>query len=698
MAARDIFRAMDSREVAAMGLECSVSFFEIYGGRCLDLLHQRKKVQIREDAHGRVQAVGLKAVVVNSSDDLLEALKRGNKARTTHATATNSVSSRSHAICEILLRDAKGNLHGKLSLIDLAGSERAVDTKSHNRQRRLEGAEINKSLLALKECIRALGGGNRHVPYRASKLTLVLKDSFTSRNARVCMIATVSPCASNADHTGNTLRYADRVKERDHRRARAGDGGVATLGFGIGVASDDDTDSDEEDGESPVVPEPSGGGAAVGGAGRAAAGGRRAVGGYRDGPPLSPTAEKLAAASRAAKEGRITPEEKGRIKDSILRAVEKGADPAVTPRADKWVTRRRDSDSDGEGALNSPPLASPIASKQPQTASFLSRPGRRSTDSTGARRSTDGTGRRSVDGSGRRRGQSDDHRREPPEPVPARRSVSDSRAVPRMSRAASEQVIGRGVRRADAASDVARERASAAAARRAVSSDGRVKGAGRDGDDGNWFGLGSNRERAGEERRLRHGGAGSFLKPGKALGELVLPDGVLPAVEESHTDSKDAPSMYDAEDLELIDETEAGEEDPHEVEAERRRAEADLQYMHRTMRERGEMDEAGASAELLDFHEAVSMIVQEEETLLNAHMSSIQEHASLLEQEGRLLTKVQGDDVVDYDIDSYAEQLDGILARKLEMCQALKNRLSTFRSHLAAEEQASKRVGAVPSY
>jgi kinesin family protein 2/24 len=70
----------------------------------------------------------------------------------------------------------------------------------------MEGAEINKSLLALKECIRALDSGDSHVPYRASKLTLVLKDSFTRKSARTVMIATVSPGASHADHTLNTLR------------------------------------------------------------------------------------------------------------------------------------------------------------------------------------------------------------------------------------------------------------------------------------------------------------------------------------------------------------------------------------------------------------------------------------------------------------------------------------------------------------
>ncbi len=135
--------------------------------------------------------------------------------RTTHATEANDTSSRSHAICQIMLRDKEsGKLRGKMSLVDLAGSERGSDTKSHNRQRRTESSEINTSLLALKECIRALGGSSKHVPYRASKLTLILKDCFTSSLARTTMIATVSPGASSADHTINTLRYADRIKEK----------------------------------------------------------------------------------------------------------------------------------------------------------------------------------------------------------------------------------------------------------------------------------------------------------------------------------------------------------------------------------------------------------------------------------------------------------------------------------------------------
>lgn len=76
----------------------------------------------------------------------------------------------------------------------------------------MDGAEINKSLLALKECIRALDQDKSHTPFRGSKLTMVLKDSFVG-NCKTVMIGCISPSFSCCEHTLNTLRYADRVKE-----------------------------------------------------------------------------------------------------------------------------------------------------------------------------------------------------------------------------------------------------------------------------------------------------------------------------------------------------------------------------------------------------------------------------------------------------------------------------------------------------
>merc|ERR1719427_1807583 len=215
LATRDVFQLLNSSKHANKDLVVSCSYFEIYGGKVFDLLSGKSKLKVMEDGKQQVVVVGLTETEVASVDDVLKLITHGNNLRTSGQTSANAHSSRSHAVFQIILRlnNRKKPLHGKFSLIDLAGNERGADTNSANRQTRMEGAEINKSLLALKECIRALGRKGAHLPFRASKLTQVLRDSFVGDNARTCMIAMINPCMSSCEHTLNTLRYADRVKE-----------------------------------------------------------------------------------------------------------------------------------------------------------------------------------------------------------------------------------------------------------------------------------------------------------------------------------------------------------------------------------------------------------------------------------------------------------------------------------------------------
>ncbi|KAI9257146.1 P-loop containing nucleoside triphosphate hydrolase protein [Phascolomyces articulosus] len=212
LAARDIFAFL--RKPENQHLSAWIGLYEIYQGQLYDLLNNRKKLFAREDGKQNVIIMGLKEFPIDNVDKLVQVFAYGNQIRSTGSTGANDSSSRSHAVLQILLKPKKNKklIHGKLSFIDLAGSERGADRGESDTKTRMEGAEINKSLLALKECIRALDQDKRHTPFRQSKLTQVLKDSFVGKS-RTCMIATISPGGTNSEHTLNTLRYADRVKE-----------------------------------------------------------------------------------------------------------------------------------------------------------------------------------------------------------------------------------------------------------------------------------------------------------------------------------------------------------------------------------------------------------------------------------------------------------------------------------------------------
>ncbi|OAD78395.1 hypothetical protein PHYBLDRAFT_24434 [Phycomyces blakesleeanus NRRL 1555(-)] len=209
LAAKDIFALLKKPENEH--LSAWIGLYEIYQGHIYDLLNERKKIYAREDAKRNVIISGLREYPIDNVGNLIQVFEFGSNERSTGSTVANDSSSRSHAVLQILLKpkNNRKKIYGKLSFIDLAGSERGADRGETDIKTRMEGAEINKSLLALKECIRALDQDKRHTPFRQSQLTQVLKDSFVGKS-RTCMIATISPGGSNSEHTLNTLRYADR--------------------------------------------------------------------------------------------------------------------------------------------------------------------------------------------------------------------------------------------------------------------------------------------------------------------------------------------------------------------------------------------------------------------------------------------------------------------------------------------------------
>jgi kinesin family protein 18/19 len=258
----DTFAAIESQKqlLANAGKKwvISCSYLEVYNERIYDLISpSTKPLDIREDATGGVHVAGLTDTPSVSASEVLELLLIGNRNRKTESTAANQVSSRSHAVLQLQVScteiDSKGatiTTKGKLSLIDLAGSERASATKNSG-VRLVEGAKINKSLLALANCINALaaagakGSGASHraatktpartparsrlqrlrpgsarksreasgmkVNFRDSKLTHLLKPSLTGE-AHVVMVANVNPSHLFYEDSHNTLKYANRAK------------------------------------------------------------------------------------------------------------------------------------------------------------------------------------------------------------------------------------------------------------------------------------------------------------------------------------------------------------------------------------------------------------------------------------------------------------------------------------------------------
>eukprot|EP00344_Euplotes_crassus_P006173 CAMPEP_0197012082 /NCGR_PEP_ID=MMETSP1380-20130617/61166_1 /TAXON_ID=5936 /ORGANISM="Euplotes crassus, Strain CT5" /LENGTH=604 /DNA_ID=CAMNT_0042435291 /DNA_START=267 /DNA_END=2082 /DNA_ORIENTATION=- len=203
--------------------QIKVSFLEIYNEMIRDLLIITNEVlELREDSTEGIHVAGLTVIDVDSPEEVMDLLFFGNANRTQEATNVNATSSRSHAVLEIQVEqknkseDVNEDINiGKLSMIDLAGSERAART--HNRGiRMVEGAMINRSLLSLGNCINALvenmkNGRNQHIPYRDSKLTRLLKDSLGG-NSRTVMIANISPSNLCYEDTSGTLKYANRAK------------------------------------------------------------------------------------------------------------------------------------------------------------------------------------------------------------------------------------------------------------------------------------------------------------------------------------------------------------------------------------------------------------------------------------------------------------------------------------------------------
>ncbi|KAI0890624.1 kinesin-domain-containing protein [Annulohypoxylon maeteangense] len=252
LAITDIFSYI--RETPSREFLLRVSYLEIYNEKIHDLLSMasgnapgtgaQEEIKLREDSKRGVYATPLKEEIVQSPTQLLRVIARGDQARRTASTQFNARSSRSHAVVQIVVESREripggtgadnkrqalppgGVRVSTLSLIDLAGSEKAAESK----ERRTEGSHINKSLLTLGTVISKLsehkekdGKGadkdGKHLPYRDSKLTRLLQGAL-SGNSLVSILCTIQTGAAgstasantHANETINTLKFASRAK------------------------------------------------------------------------------------------------------------------------------------------------------------------------------------------------------------------------------------------------------------------------------------------------------------------------------------------------------------------------------------------------------------------------------------------------------------------------------------------------------
>ncbi|KPI90047.1 putative C-terminal motor kinesin [Leptomonas seymouri] len=213
-----LFQIIEDRKETEVST-VSVSVLEIYCEQIRDLLVSKKDAantvyEVKQGGPYGTYVTNLKELPVTSPRDIDGIMSTAQTHRSESMTNMNEHSSRSHMLLYIIVRttNKQTNMqsYGKLSLIDLAGSER-LDKSGAEGQRMKEAVSINKSLSALGDVIAGLAQSAKHVPFRNSVLTFLLQDSMTGQ-AKVLMFVCVSPASYNASESSSSLLFASRAR------------------------------------------------------------------------------------------------------------------------------------------------------------------------------------------------------------------------------------------------------------------------------------------------------------------------------------------------------------------------------------------------------------------------------------------------------------------------------------------------------
>lgn len=218
----EVFTKLECDQSSIVSFTVRCSFMQIYNDKVFDLLTSSKSdkagLPIREDsaALGGVTIHDLSSVEVSSAEQAIKLLYQGCRRRTVRETSCNERSSRSHAIfrlsvetCSLSRNDTSVTRRSLLNMVDCAGSER-WGSDERSKLSATELTSINTSLSALGNCVSALAQKSKHIPFRSSALTRILKDCLGG-GARAMIIATVHSTPCCRFETASTLAFASRA-------------------------------------------------------------------------------------------------------------------------------------------------------------------------------------------------------------------------------------------------------------------------------------------------------------------------------------------------------------------------------------------------------------------------------------------------------------------------------------------------------
>lgn len=235
LAVEEIFRHIDD-VMLDRSFVISVSYVEVYNEKIVDLIASVEggasaDIRIEEGPEG-IRLKNVEARLIAEPEEVYDVVYRCQAARHVSSTAMNEKSSRSHTILRLRIESQLSELHatrgangfnsavvGVLNLVDLAGSENAARANVNDRQQKIEGSNINKSLFSLSQVIHQISQeqlkkpteGQRFINYRNSILTRLLKDCLGG-NSLTAVVCCCSPANVNYQETLSTLDFATKSR------------------------------------------------------------------------------------------------------------------------------------------------------------------------------------------------------------------------------------------------------------------------------------------------------------------------------------------------------------------------------------------------------------------------------------------------------------------------------------------------------